>query len=100
MAEYTIHSNNQELNWNVKGVERILQNVVNILNTFMYEVAYDRIMGRNPKNIDKPSDKMTPAIIAETYELVEEYEPRANIKDVEVIDSEEGPIIKAVISIE
>ncbi len=98
MSEYTIYSN-KSLNWSAKGRERILQNISNLLNTYRYEVAYDRILGRDPANIDKPIDKIIPVIISETYDLIQEYEPRVKIKNVEVIQNSEGPIIKAVVDI-
>ncbi|MHC1683678.1 MAG: hypothetical protein AB6733_12090 [Clostridiaceae bacterium] len=100
MGAYTIYSN-QKINWNAKGIERTLQNIVNLINTFMYEVAYDRVMGRDPTNLDKPLDKMIPAIISETYDLIQEYAPKTTIEQIEVINSIEGDlVIKAVINIE
>lgn len=95
----TIYSN-QKINWNAKGNERILQNVVNLLNTYRYEIAYDRILGRDPNNIDKPLVQTRDNLVAETYELIQTYEPRAKIKNVEIIQGEDGPIIKAVVDIE
>lgn len=91
---------NKKINWNAKGHERRLQNVVNILNTYRYEIAYNRTLGRDPSNIDKPVCKTKEALIAETYELIQDYEPKAKIKDVEVYESDDGPIIKVVVSIE
>lgn len=98
MAEYTIYSN-RDIDWNARGIDRVLQNIVNLLNTFRYEVAYDRIIGRDPANIDRPLEKIIPAIIAETYDLIEEYEPRVKVKNVEVLQDSEGPVIKVVVDI-
>jgi len=98
--EYKV-SEGMKINWNAKGAERIVQNVYNLLNTFRYEVAYNRILGRNTANLDKPTSDMIPLIIAETYELITEYEPRATIINVEVVNSEEGkPTIEVVIRVE
>lgn len=99
MSTYTIYSN-QKIDWNVKGINRTLQNISNLLNTFMYEVAYDRTMGRDPSNIDKPLNKMIPAVISETYDLIQEYEPDVEIETIEIINSLEGdPVIKVVIKL-
>ncbi|EJO5349080.1 hypothetical protein NRP93_003232 [Clostridium botulinum] len=99
MNTYTIYSN-QELNWNSKGEERILQNVTNLLNTYMTEVSYNRKMGRNLENIDKPLDIFIARVIEETYDLVEEYEPRVTIKDIEYIGlKEEIPVLKVVLEL-
>lgn len=99
MSQYTIYSN-QELNWNAKGQERILQNVINILNTYRYEVAFDRVFGRNTENIDRPSNEVIQNLIAETYELIEQYEPRAKIAEVSIYMNEEGePVTKVVLDV-
>lgn len=95
---FNIYSN-EGINWNAKGNERIIQNVRNLLNTMRYEVAYDRVMGRDPSIIDK-SYNVKDKIIAETYELIEEYEPRAIVKDVDVLNDNGEIIIKVVMDIE
>ncbi|NFO15169.1 hypothetical protein FDB34_13375 [Clostridium botulinum] len=98
--EYTLSSKNENLiNWNAKGNERILQNINNILNTIKNEVPYDRLMGRDPKNIDKILYKSKLALIEETYNLINTYEPRAKVKSVD-IENMENPIIKVVITID
>ncbi len=96
--EYIV-SNEQLINWSAKGNERILQNVNNILNTIQFEVPYSRKMGRNPKNIDSITAKTRYALIEETYDLIEKYEPRAVVKDVK-IENINNPIIKVVVEIE
>lgn len=99
MSQYTIYSN-QELNWNAKGQERILQNVINILNTYRYEVAFDRVFGRNTDNIDRPNNEVIQNLIAETYELIEQYEPRAKVVEVNIYMNEEGePVTKVVLEV-
>lgn len=98
MGDYNV-STKKPINWSAKGVERILQNIGNLLNTFRYEVAYDRVLGRDPAISDKPFEQAVPALIAETYELIEEYEPRVNLKDV-TITKEDGEIqIEVVVGI-
>ena len=102
--EYEVYSNKSYINWNAKGDERILQNVNNILNTFKDEVAYDRLMGRDPDNLDKPLEKVKNQIIEETFTLVSTYETRAKVKEVVVIyrfdeKNNKIPVIKVVIEI-
>lgn len=98
---FNISSRNSNINWNAKGDERIAQNVVNILNTVQYEVAYDRVMGRNSNNLDRNFKEVESLLIAETYDLIEEYEPRAKVINVLVNQLENGEIdIRAVIDIE
>lgn len=102
MSNYNIYSNSKEINWNAKGKSRIIQNVNNLLNTFTHEVAYNRKMGRNSENVDKPIDIFIATVIEETYDLIEEYEPRATVKDVEFIGNDETntPILRVVVEIE
>lgn len=98
---FNISSRNSNINWNAQGDERIAQNVVNILNTVQYEVAYDRVMGRNSNNLDRNFKEVESLLIAETYDLIEEYEPRAKVINVLVNQLENGEIdIRAVIDIE
>ncbi|MCI1478125.1 MAG: GPW/gp25 family protein [Clostridium beijerinckii] len=104
--DYVVNSDNVLINWNAKENDRILQNINNILNTMKYEVPYDRLMGRDPKNLDGNFEKNKAAIIEETYDLINTYETRAIVKSVtvEYKESEENkyikiPVIKVVISI-
>lgn len=98
---YNINSTNSIINWNAIGHERIIQNIVNILNTIRYEVAYDRVMGRNPNNLDKNFKEVESLLIAETYDLIEEYEPRAKIENIFISQLKTGEInIEVVIEIE
>lgn len=106
--EYIVTSNDTELiDWNASGDKRILQNVNNILNTIKYEVPYDRLMGRDPKNLDGVFEKNKAAIIEETYDLINTYETRVSVKSVKIeyVESEENenikiPIIKVVVTID
>lgn len=104
--DYVVNSDNVLINWNAKENDRILQNINNILNTMKYEVPYDRLMGRDPKNLDGNFEKNKAAIIEETYDLINTYETRATVKSVtvEYKESEENkyikiPVIKVVVSI-
>lgn len=68
--------------WSSKGAARIVQNVVNLLNTLRYEVAYDRTLGLTGSFIDKPADQAVALATAEIYELISEKEPRATLIEV------------------
>ncbi|MBS2905101.1 hypothetical protein KFV96_28715, partial [Klebsiella pneumoniae] len=68
------------------------------------EVPYDRLMGRNPDNLDKPLEKVKNKIIEETYDLVNTYETRVTVKEVNIIyevdeKNNKIPVIKVVIEI-
>ncbi|WP_270943214.1 hypothetical protein [Romboutsia lituseburensis] len=99
---YTINSSDSKnINWNASGHERIIQNIINTLNTVRYEVAYDRVMGRDPDTLDRNFKEIESVLIAETYDLIDEYEPRAKIENVYISQLQTGEInIKVVIEIE
>jgi len=78
-----------QLDFGAKGNERILQNVYNIINTFRYEVAYNRTMGIDPTIFDKPADIAAALYSAEVFRIVPDYEPRAEVKAVNFVGVDE-----------
>jgi hypothetical protein len=86
------------IDWAAKGIARRLQNISNSLNTMRYEVAYDRTLGRDPDNQDKPLDKYIAAVVAETYELVPEIDP--GVKVIEVIPTYENDELSLEVVVE
>jgi len=100
--EYTIDTSIQTpLNWNASGDERIVQNVLNLLRTFRYDVGYDRTRGIDPRVLDMPLKKAQAVYISEVYRVIDLYEPRASVKSVKFsgIDEEEGMQFQVVIEI-
>ena len=97
---YIVNSEDK-INWRAKGNKRIAQNVQNLLCTIKNEVGYAREKGRSSRLIDLDIEEFKNDIVAETYEVVEEYEPRAEILEVNVkgINSD-GVNIEVVIEIE
>ena len=51
---YTIKPGSGNLNWSAHGVDRILQNVQNLLSLAAYEVAFDRTRGLPTSLMDMP----------------------------------------------
>ncbi len=70
------------ISWVSKGNDRIVQNIINLLNTRKYEVAYDRTLGLSGDFIDKPSDEAIAIITAEVSDLISTREPRAELIEV------------------
>jgi len=81
-------SKTEPLNWAAKGVERIAQNVRNLINTWRYEVAYSRNMGIDTNLLDKPPDVAAAMYTAEVYALITDYEPRAKVKEVKYLGTD------------
>lgn len=88
------------LDWSAKGKDRIIQNIFNILNTYKYEVAYNRDLGISPDILDKDVETMKSIITEDLFDNIKKYEPRAVLKSVEVTEiTADGKII-AVVKIE
>ncbi|TCZ73062.1 hypothetical protein E0485_21835 [Paenibacillus albiflavus] len=89
------------IDWGAKGVTEIVQNVFTLINTFKYEVAYDRTLGVAPDFIDLPQPEAITLATTQIYSVIDEREPRATIKDVSFLGlSEDGDMIfKVVIDI-
>lgn len=78
------------ITWKAKGSERVAQNVRNLINTYRYEIAYNRTMGLPGSLIDRPDSKLFAEIRAEILEMLSIYEPRARVKDIVCSISEKG----------
>jgi len=103
VASYEIDTSKPvKLDWAAKGVDRILQNVLNAISTFRYEVAYARTRGMDPAIQDRPAPIAAKLYASEIYRVVPEEEPRATVQEVQPIGiDEEGNLqFKVVIDIE
>lgn len=58
--------------------------VQNLLKTTRGEVPYERIKGIDRSLIDQPSETAAPELAAEVEFVVETYEPRVKLTDVEL----------------
>lgn len=59
--------------------------VQNLLKTIRGEVPYERIKGIDRTLIDKPSETAATDLAAEVEFVVETYEPRVKLTDVELV---------------
>ena len=98
--EVVVNSQIKGIDWTAKGTQRITQNVLNLINTYKYEIAYNRVLGLSASLVDKPSNYTIQMLQSEIFELVSRFEPRATVKDVEIFANELGDItVKVVIDI-
>ena len=58
--------------------------VQNLLKTIRGEVPYERIKGIDRSLIDQPSETAAPDLAADVEFVVETYEPRVQLTDVEL----------------
>ena len=99
---YTIDTSNKfSISWGSKGHARILQNVINLLNTNRYEIAYDRTLGIGTDWIDMPADQAAAVVSNQIIELISEREPRAEVKEVQYmgVDDNGTILLKVVVDI-
>ena len=91
-------SDSNNLPWgNVKGNERIIQNIKNILNTYKHEVPYNRDLGISPDIIDKDINTIKSIITEDVFDNIKQNEPRAKLKSITVDEvTSDGQIIATV----
>ncbi len=89
------------ITWNSKGNNRILQNVINLINTNLYEIAYARTIGINPDWMHKPCQQSAAIMANNIITLINNREPRAKIKSVALagVNSKGEMVLKVVIEI-
>ncbi len=94
-------NSNSEINWQAVGYEKIADNVANILKTRLSEVPYMRDMGINPDYMDMPISEVKGLIISDALEAISSYEPRAEVIEIDVVDTtaEGDLVIKVVIEV-
>lgn len=96
-----IDTSTMSLKWGTKGNNRIIQNIVNLLQTRKYEVAYDRTLGLSGDFIDKPAEEAIALATAEITDLILQREPRAILLEVlhAGIDQDGNIRLKVVVDI-
>ena len=69
------------------------QCIANLLNLYQYEVPYARLKGMDPSIIDLPTDEAE--IVAKNHAnlLIENYEPRVTVNDIEISYTEENRMV-------
>ncbi len=72
------------IEWGVTGTGRIAQNIVNLINTRIYDIAYDRTLGIRGDFIDMPLQKAIVKAQEEIYRVIMQKEPR--VKEVSVVE--------------
>lgn len=88
------------INWNSKGKQRILQNVINLLNTYMYETAYARTTGMDPGWIDSPAPEAAAKSSNSIISLIAAREPRAKVKQVKYLGSAKDGSLRMKVVVE
>lgn len=77
---YTVNNRYGELNWQAQGVNRVAQNIRNLLCLWMAEVPYDRLRGMDTGVEDTPVTQIA-VRVAMHVDRVLQWEPRARLLD-------------------
>lgn len=85
------------INWSLKGMDRIAQNVQNLINTYRYEIPYHRTMGLSGSLIDQPSNIQAAEARVEIAQMIATYEPRANVMDIRISVDGDGNVATEVV---
>ena len=94
----TVKSGSGQINWNLRGNDRIAQNVRNLINTFRYEIPYHRTMGLPGSLIDRPVNAQLEEARVEIAQMLAVYEPRANVQDIQCsVDSGGNLVVEVVL---
>lgn len=69
------------------------QCIANLLNLYQYEVPYARLKGMDPSIVDLPTDEAE--IVAKNHAnlLIENYEPRVTVNDIDISYTEENRMV-------
>ncbi len=93
MSDYNLTlTGTRPINFNPATLEEELkQNLFHILTTWIGTVPLDRAFGFDQAALDNPSEVAQTLIMAQIYELVERYEPRILIQEVQFVQPKDDP---------
>ena len=69
------------------------QCVANLMNLYQYEVPYARLKGMDPSIIDMPRDEAEATAKNHASWIIENYEPRVTVNDIEISYAEDNRMI-------
>lgn len=69
------------------------QCVANLINLYQYEVPYARLKGMDPSIIDTPTENAETAVKNHVSALIENYEPRVTVNDIEINYAEDNRMV-------
>lgn len=99
---YTIDTTkNQQVNLAPGTVyEEVIQNLWFLYSSIEYDIPLDRALGLNAAYIDKPLEIAKALITTDLYDKTEEYEPRAEIVNIDfAVDYVRG-VLKPIVEVE
>lgn len=86
----------QNINFRATGIERILQNVSNLLSIIKGEIPLGRDIGISSSLTDKHTEELKPEYIKEVIDLIETKEPRVKVLEIKLETNGIGEIVPKV----
>lgn len=80
--------------------EEVIQNLWFLYASIEYDIPLDRGLGINATYIDKPLETAKALITTDLYDKTEEYEPRAEIVNIDFLADYERGILKPIVEVE
>lgn len=80
--------------------EEVIQNLWFLYSSLEYDVPLDRALGLNATYIDKPIEAAKALATTDIYDKTEEYEPRAEITNIDFKADYERGILKPIVEVE
>ena len=81
---YAIDNSLTGINWNLTGTNLTVQNAINIIRTFKYEIAYLRTLGITQELLDQPLSKIKGKLATEIIDQIKLYYPDINIVSIDI----------------
>ena len=85
---YKISTEDRSIEWGLKGNDRIVQNMLNILRTRKYEIPFMRDLGIDTDYMDNITSYVCNNLTNDVIELAEQYESRVTILNVNVKEND------------
>lgn len=80
--------------------EEVIQNLWFLYSSIEYDVPLDRELGLNATYIDKPIEAAKALATTDIYDKTEEYEPRAEIVNIDFAADYEKGVLKPIVEVE
>lgn len=79
--------------------EEIMQNLWFLYSSLEYDVPLDRELGLRATYIDKPIEAVKALATTDIYDKTEEYEPRAEIVNIDFKADYESGVLKPIVEV-
>ncbi len=84
-----INNKSTSINWTAKGIDRVAQNVFNLMQITRYDIPYNRTLGIPAKLTDIPLTELKEVYESIITDLIEHNEPRATVIEIKDIKQNE-----------